>query len=65
MALAVDVGVVVTLCLQLRTRAARQAPGSRVILVLLAFALQRGLLQMIVQAGELLAASPSTLHACE
>jgi hypothetical protein len=61
-ALVVDVGVVVTLCLQLRTRAARRAPGSRAIKILAIFALQRGILQTLVQAGELLAVSPLNVH---
>jgi hypothetical protein len=63
-ALAVDVGVVVTLCLQLRTRAARQAPGSRVVFVLVSLALQRGILQMILRVGELLAVSSLVMHLC-
>jgi hypothetical protein len=64
MALTVDVGVVVSLCLQLRTRAARRAPGSRAIFVLAAFALQRGILQTVIQASELLAVSRSILQVC-
>jgi hypothetical protein len=61
-ALAVDVGVVVALCFQLRTRAARRAPGSRAIFLLTAFALQRGALQTIVQAGEILMVSSLTVY---
>jgi hypothetical protein len=61
-ALAVDLGVVVALCLQLRTRTARHAPGSRAILALCAFALQRGVLQTVVQAGEILMVSFEFAH---
>jgi hypothetical protein len=56
-ALAVDLGVVIAMCLQLRTRTVRRAPGSRAIFMLSTFALQRGVLQMVVQAGEILVVS--------
>jgi hypothetical protein len=61
-ALAVDLGVVVTLCLQLRARTVRRAPGSRAVVVLATFALQRGVLQTVVQAGEVLAVSALFVH---
>jgi hypothetical protein len=45
------------MCLQLRTRTARRAQGSRAMLLLCVFALQRGGLQTVVQAGEILVVS--------